>query len=317
MKQAEAKSRDDFPKATKLNLALRAAHRCSNPSCRIVTVKPGSSGDAVTLGVAAHICGASSGGPRFDSSQTEEERSAASNGIWLCHNCSDRVDKDYEKYPAELLRKWKTDHEAWVAADELVPKLPVISVNTLAGLVVPNEPGHINSTEIEKFREHDIVISSSSRHEIEQLRIRVQFPEPVWGCKLVEKPPGVGVDVQPERMEWVVSGGGSVTVNRPQRPKAQFLIQVQRILPGRLLHLRIRTAQVSFPKGLPEIPQEAPGLTGLATYAQGEFLYRDGNQFFERRFIVPLSMDEDRKVTAQPVEEDDGTRMLIVSKQWG
>jgi len=317
MKQAEAKSRDDFPKATKLNLALRAAHRCSNPACRIVTVKPGSSGDAVTLGVAAHICGASSGGPRFDSRQTEEERSAASNGIWLCHNCSDLVDKDDTKYPPGVLHKWKSDHETWVAAEDLVPKLPHFSVNTLAGLVVPNQPGQVSSTEIEKFRDHGIVISSSSRHEIEQLRIRVQFPEPVWGWKIVEKPPGVGVDVQPERMEWVVSGGGSVTVNRPQRPKPQFLIQVERLLPGRLLHLRIRTARVPRAKGLPEIPQYPSDMPGLATYAEGTFLYKDGHQFFQRGFIVPLRMDDLRHVTAHPVEEDLGTRELIRAIEWG
>jgi len=48
--------RDDFTLETKRVLALRSAHRCSNPQCRNLTVRPHSdAARAVLSGVAAHI----------------------------------------------------------------------------------------------------------------------------------------------------------------------------------------------------------------------------------------------------------------------
>ncbi|MCE7890299.1 MAG: hypothetical protein DYH12_11470 [Sorangiineae bacterium PRO1] len=46
---------------------------------------------------------------------TSGTRSSIDNGIWLCGTCHDLVDADEVTYPAELLRKWKKDHEAHMA----------------------------------------------------------------------------------------------------------------------------------------------------------------------------------------------------------
>ena len=54
--------RDDFPKTVIEILAKRAAQRCSNPQCNLLTSGPHSSSDkAVVIGVAAHITAASPG----------------------------------------------------------------------------------------------------------------------------------------------------------------------------------------------------------------------------------------------------------------
>lgn len=108
--------RDDFPASTKRTLAIRAAHFCSNPDCLKLTAGPHSDKNkSLTTGHAAHIHAAAKNGPRFNPRQTPAERKAISNGLWLCRECGDIVDKDDSKHPAPLLRRWKMSHEALIA----------------------------------------------------------------------------------------------------------------------------------------------------------------------------------------------------------
>lgn len=105
-------TRDEFSPRTKQILAERAALRCSNPECRVLTKGPTLSREGVqNAGCAAHITAAASGGPRFDPSLTSKERKVPSNGIWLCRNCGERVDDDEPRYSTPMLRKWKADIE--------------------------------------------------------------------------------------------------------------------------------------------------------------------------------------------------------------
>ena len=96
--------RDDFPHATKIGLAMGTGLTCSNPSCRMFTGGPDSS-----IGVAAHITGASALGPRYDAALTVQQRKAGSNGIWLCQACAKLVDSSScdQEYPRALLELWK------------------------------------------------------------------------------------------------------------------------------------------------------------------------------------------------------------------
>lgn len=108
--------RDDFKAATKLALARRAAHFCSNPRCLKLTIGPHSDPNkALTSGHAAHIHAASELGPRYKTSQTVAERTSIDNGLWLCRECGVIVDGDDCAYDANLLRKWKRDHENMVS----------------------------------------------------------------------------------------------------------------------------------------------------------------------------------------------------------
>ncbi|KAA0930582.1 tetratricopeptide repeat protein [Streptomyces apricus] len=61
--------------------------------------------------MAAHITAASPGGPRYDAALTPAERSAQSNGIWLCQNCGKLIDSDVARYSEETLRQWKGEAE--------------------------------------------------------------------------------------------------------------------------------------------------------------------------------------------------------------
>ncbi len=112
--------RDDFPKHVADALAKRAAFICSNPKCRALTIAPSEADESKVLyiGKAAHICAAAEGGPRYDAQMAPEERKSASNGVFLCSNCADMIDRNKGvDFPVELLRRWKDDHEKWVAAN--------------------------------------------------------------------------------------------------------------------------------------------------------------------------------------------------------
>lgn len=112
-----SKGRDDFDKGVIDALGKRAAYICSNPQCRTLTIGPSSDNETtfIYIGKGAHICAASSGGPRFDPNMSPEDRKSINNGIFLCSNCADMIDKNGGMdYPVDQLREWKTQHETWV-----------------------------------------------------------------------------------------------------------------------------------------------------------------------------------------------------------
>lgn len=102
--------RDNFTKMVIQSLRLEVAGYCSRPECRKMTIVPDihTSGNNSTTGFAAHITAASPGGPRYDSSLTNEQRRAADNGIWLCCDCATLIDRNQGKdFSVELLKTWK------------------------------------------------------------------------------------------------------------------------------------------------------------------------------------------------------------------
>lgn len=106
-------TRDEFSKPVVRRLASRAGHRCSNPDCRRPTSGPDAAPDGVVnIGVAAHITAAAPGGPRFDSNLTPNERTALTNGIWLCQTCGKLIDSDEESFTLPLLLGWKAVAES-------------------------------------------------------------------------------------------------------------------------------------------------------------------------------------------------------------
>lgn len=76
-----ARNRDDFTANTRIRIAKRAGWLCSFPMCRRPTVGATSDGEGkIDVGIAAHICAAAPGGPRYDEKMSPEERSSAKNG---------------------------------------------------------------------------------------------------------------------------------------------------------------------------------------------------------------------------------------------
>ena len=104
-------NRDNFTNTIKNKLAKRVAFICSNPSCRKITIGPDSKNGINNIGVAAHICAASPGGPRYNKNMSEDERKSFDNGIWLCQSCAKLIDSDENKYTVQLIKSWKNQIE--------------------------------------------------------------------------------------------------------------------------------------------------------------------------------------------------------------
>ncbi|MFK5950511.1 MAG: hypothetical protein QM500_17295 [Methylococcales bacterium] len=118
-------ARDDFLKTVIEKLKNRVGSRCSNPNCRVSTTAASDESDdkVNSIGVAAHICAASAGGPRYSPEMNREQRRSIKNGIWLCSPCSIKIDRDVATYTVASLREWKKNAEI-LGKKELGKKLP-------------------------------------------------------------------------------------------------------------------------------------------------------------------------------------------------
>jgi hypothetical protein len=107
-------SRHEFPGTVRSSLAHRAGFSCANPNCRASTAGPSEESELARsdVGVASHITAASPGGPRYDASLSQSDRTSIDNGVWLCQVCAKKIDDDFVTYPADLLRRWKSEVEA-------------------------------------------------------------------------------------------------------------------------------------------------------------------------------------------------------------
>jgi hypothetical protein len=157
--------RDEFSKRDKRILAERVGYKCSFPGCEEATIGPGNAHEkhVLNLGVAAHITAASSGGPRYDPTINQADRTSVKNGIWLCKKHSELIDKDYTQFSADTLRQWKAQAEERAGQKFKSHELSATSVSTLISIgpsiICEAEWLSINSNEW-KFRIGDFVIGS-------------------------------------------------------------------------------------------------------------------------------------------------------------
>lgn len=89
--------------------ALTASgNQCYHPDCNEFMFNLE---DEVILGEVAHIEGEKAKSARYNQYQSENERNSFQNLIALCPNHHTLIDKAPNKYPKELLFKWKKEHE--------------------------------------------------------------------------------------------------------------------------------------------------------------------------------------------------------------
>lgn len=114
------KNRDEFDSKTVEALAKRASYICSNPDCRALTICPSDvdTEKYLYIGKAAHITAAALNGPRYDHILTPEQRQSIENGIFLCSNCADMIDKNQGiDFPTPQIKEWKSKHESWARSN--------------------------------------------------------------------------------------------------------------------------------------------------------------------------------------------------------
>lgn len=159
------KERDDFSIKVIESLKLRAAFICSNPECKKMTIAPSeiSETNVQYIGKCAHITAARKGGPRYNEHLSSEQRSGIRNGIFLCSNCADLIDKNNGiDYKVDILEKWKKSHEEWILKNlnktiENNSSSINISSNNQLGGIVANVVNISNSTseKAKTINDHD------------------------------------------------------------------------------------------------------------------------------------------------------------------
>lgn len=96
----------------------RAAARCEFSDCNKLLYKSPITQESIHLAEKAHIYSFSKTGPRGWGffSRNPFELNNISNLMLVCHDCHLKIDQDKkgERYSADLLKKWKVEHEARV-----------------------------------------------------------------------------------------------------------------------------------------------------------------------------------------------------------
>ncbi len=106
-------------------------------------------------GEIAHIRASSPNGPRYDSTQSDEDRHGFGNLILLCGRHHTVIDTELDEYPVSVLEKMKREHEAkglveinpahGIAAQGLIKKYESIVIINSGGNVAYKSPGAIQA----------------------------------------------------------------------------------------------------------------------------------------------------------------------------
>lgn len=102
--------RKKIPESVKLQLWVKSAGRCQFKGCNEPVWYNGLTLSEGNFAEVAHIIGSSKDGPR-GTEESEELQTDFSNLMLLCQRCHKEIDGHPEKYPINLLRQWKREHE--------------------------------------------------------------------------------------------------------------------------------------------------------------------------------------------------------------
>src|SRR5690606_34435943 len=103
-----------------------------------------------------HIAAASKGGPRYDSAMTPFMRTSIDNGIWLCANCADMIDRDTKRYTTDLLQSWKRDAEEAARTAQGKTAAPKKEGNSDKVVVIASSASPIAMRFFELFQSHGV-----------------------------------------------------------------------------------------------------------------------------------------------------------------
>ena len=108
-----SRKRRTLKQSTIKRLYALSGNQCAHPECQNLLVAPETDqSDAAVVNHICHIYARSDSGPRNNPGLTEEERNSYDNLILLCAHHHAIVDKQPDTYTAEILKRWKQEHEA-------------------------------------------------------------------------------------------------------------------------------------------------------------------------------------------------------------
>lgn len=164
-------SRHINPTAEK-ELWAKSAGRCQFNGCNRILYKSPVTQEPVNISEKAHIYSFSEDGPRGWSEELEADQTQINdidNLMLLCHDCHKTIDKDIngDKYSANLLKKWKHEHEqrVFIASNIVIDKTSHV---VLYSANIGDEKSPINKSQVfqamfpDKYPVSDIPISLST-----------------------------------------------------------------------------------------------------------------------------------------------------------
>lgn len=312
-----ARDRDEFPKSVVVTVAQRSGYLCSNPDCRRPTAGPHSDPDkALITGEACHIYAAASGGPRFLETQTPEERRGNQNAIWLCASCSHMIDVDVASHPADLLLRWRAEHELWISGQGMIPSLPEVTYTTLPGLRPTPGVTEVTGEMVRRFRDQELVISNPNRVPLFSFRLELDLPEALVVPGIAEIPVGINASFSPRRpqMSTYIKGNGRVNFGAPQ-PSTQLLLQFDQIPAGARVVIGFYTDEWLEPFAFfgPEHDEDF-----LRFYLDGEYQFLLRGEHVPGTLFVPLQHDfSTRRTSSLPVQLTKEPFKVLKGFRWG
>lgn len=148
-------TRKSTPESVKLQLWVKSAGRCEFKGCNTPVWYNGLTLSQGNFAEVAHIIGSSKDGPR-GTEESEELQIDFSNLMLLCQRCHKEIDDRPEKYPIELLRTWKQEHEDRIEIQTSYPEdihkstVLLFSVN-IGDRTVPINPEAVRNAMFPKF----------------------------------------------------------------------------------------------------------------------------------------------------------------------
>lgn len=100
-------------RSVELELWTKSAGRCQFSGCNRIVNKSSITQEKVNISEKAHIYSYSKNGPRGRGPYEVNlaDLNNIENIMLLCHDCHKAIDQNWHRYPGELLRKWKEEHE--------------------------------------------------------------------------------------------------------------------------------------------------------------------------------------------------------------
>lgn len=195
-----------------------SSNRCAFPKCTTPLVHLGK-----VTGRVAHICAQSPGGPRYDATQTDEERHAFDNLLLLCGAHHDVVDDDPEAYTVSRLRQMKSTHEAGAISTDSLSSAQLVALlesNVSSGrdstvVTSVNQSGGITAAHVTVNQAPDPDLSArelfvnqkSGNQYHSRLELTILSPYPPANLMVkVHAPSIVSAELNPQRGGMVMKG---------------------------------------------------------------------------------------------------------------
>ena len=232
---SKSKSKRNYSEKTIKVIFGLSGNQCAHPDCESAVIEPPTpQSDAHVVAQICHIYAISEEGPRGKAGLTDQELKSPNNLILLCPNHHTVVDGQHETYPAEMLQRWKKEHEAKAMKHSFSPDSDGVLSDVSSRPVFPT--GLVDQ-EIEK--EIDILRKSQLFMEFDRIEYSL-----ILARKLTEGELSGGSDeVRCRGLAWCVrllSGG--------QVEKAESYLEQAREI-GTCPEVHIATSFISSRKG--------------------------------------------------------------------